>query len=111
EKGRLAATNTSDAAARSLGDICLLVVRAHLHRSDPAAARRQMLECLRLLPDLAPSPDMHPPDVLALAAAVQSESKARLIVARSRGRRHRTSQDSTGARAGRRGTCSLRLGL
>jgi hypothetical protein len=78
---RLTATNRSEAASRALADICLFVLRALMHRSDESGARSQARECLRLVPDLTPPIETHPPQVRTLVAAMRSERLGRLAVA------------------------------
>jgi hypothetical protein len=80
ESVRLTATNRSEANARALGDICLFVVRALMHRSDQSAARGQARECVRMIFDLDPSVSTHPPAVRTLVAEVRAEQLGRLSV-------------------------------
>jgi len=75
EASRLSAINQSDTAARALGDVCLFAVRALVHRSDGAGAREQARECLRLVPDLEPSSETHPPEVRTLIALARTEGR------------------------------------
>lgn len=69
---RLAAVGRDDGAARRIGDLCLYAVRAHLHARAPDAARRQVRECLRVSPDINPSPAAHPAEVRRLVEEQRS---------------------------------------
>lgn len=85
EARRLIVTNRSALAARALGDVCLFVVRALEHRADMAAARAQMRECLRLVPDLSASADTHPESVRRLLQLARAADTSPLrVVARRR---------------------------
>ncbi len=75
EAPRLSAINQSDAAARALGDVCLFAVRALLHRANGAGASEQARECLRVVPDLDPSSETHPPEVRTLVALTRTEGR------------------------------------
>jgi hypothetical protein len=57
-------------------DACLYLVRAYLQHGDRPQARTQALECRRLVPDIAPEPTMHPPDVIGVLAEAQAELRA-----------------------------------
>lgn len=76
----LASTLADGPSARHFGDICLFLVRAELHRGDAAAAHARARECLRLVPDLAPSEDLHPPDVRAVLDDVRRGPHGKLRV-------------------------------
>ncbi|MBK8172904.1 MAG: PEGA domain-containing protein [Sandaracinaceae bacterium] len=61
---------------RDIGDLCLFSVRAHLNEQHDAEAHAGVLECLRMIPDLQPPPDLHPPEVRDLVTAVHNELSA-----------------------------------
>lgn len=58
---------------RDLSDLCLFAVRAHLNEHHDEEARAGVVECLRMFPDLAPPPDLHPPDVRDLVSSTRNE--------------------------------------
>lgn len=69
----LESLNRETRAAQHLLDACLYLVRAHLQHGDRAEARSQALECRRLVPDIAPEPTVHPPDVIGVLAEAQAQ--------------------------------------
>lgn len=69
----LESLNRETRAAQHLLDACLYLVRAHLQNGDRVQARRQALECRRLVPDIAPEPTVHPPDVIGVLAEAQAQ--------------------------------------
>lgn len=58
-----------EAQARQVLDTCLYGVRAYVEQHD-AHAEEQMLGCRRLVPHIAPSPNIHTPEVVDLMARV-----------------------------------------
>lgn len=68
-EGALESLNRETQAARQLLDACMFSVRGLLENDEPDRARAQALECRRLVPDLEPSADMHPPHVIGEYAA------------------------------------------
>lgn len=72
----LESLNRETRAAQHLLDACLYLVRAHLQHNDRAEARSQALECRRLVPDIAPEPTVHPPDVIGVLAEAQAQLRA-----------------------------------
>jgi hypothetical protein len=64
--------NRDDARATRVLDACLFDVRARLETHDESAADRA-IACRRLAPRVAPSPYVHPPEVLELLAAVHPD--------------------------------------
>lgn len=56
--------NQDDTSARALFDVCLFAVRAALSDGRIEAARERLLRCRRLVPDLLPDPEFHPPNLL-----------------------------------------------
>jgi hypothetical protein len=72
----LESLNRETRAAQHLLDACLYLVRAHLHNGDRVQARRQALECRRLVPDIAPEPTVHPPDVIGVLAEAQAQLRS-----------------------------------
>ena len=69
----LESLNRETRAAQHLLDACLYLVRAHLQHGDRPEARSQALECRRLVPDIAPEPTVHPPDVIGVLAEAQAQ--------------------------------------
>jgi len=69
----LESLNRETLAARQLLDSCLFIVRARMQERKGKAARRQALECRRLVPDIEPDASMHPPDVIGELAAAEAE--------------------------------------
>jgi len=72
----LESLNRETRAAQHLLDACLYLVRAHLQNNSRNEARRQALECRRLVPDIAPEPTVHPPDVIGVLAEAQADLRA-----------------------------------
>jgi hypothetical protein len=72
----LESLNRETRAAQHLLDACLYLVRAHLQHNDRAEARSQALECRRLVPDIAPEPTVHPPDVIGVLAEAQAQLRS-----------------------------------
>jgi hypothetical protein len=72
----LESLNRETRAAQHLLDACLYLVRAHLQHGDRGAARSQALECRRLVPDIAPEPTVHPPDVIGVLAEAQAQLRS-----------------------------------
>ena len=72
----LESLNRETRAAQHLLDACLYLVRAHLQRGSRGEARRQALECRRLVPDIAPEPTVHPPDVIGVLAEAQAQLRS-----------------------------------
>jgi hypothetical protein len=95
EGGRLASLGRDDAAARALSDSCLFVARAFEHRRDHAAARAQIRQCWRLVPDLSAPTSLHPPEIRALLAQARTDEALARV--------HVTTRPSEGA------GCTLRV--
>ena len=72
-RSALESLNRESRAARHLLDACMYLVRGHLGRRDRVQARRQALECRRLVPDIQPDSTMHPPDVIGVLAEAEAE--------------------------------------
>jgi hypothetical protein len=72
-RSALESLNRESRAARHLLDACMYLVRGHLERRDRVQARRQALECRRLVPDIQPDSTMHPPDVIGVLAEAEAE--------------------------------------
>lgn len=72
----LESLNRETRAAQHLLDACLYLVRAHLQHGARAEARSQALECRRLVPDIAPEPTVHPPDVIGVLAEAQAQLRS-----------------------------------
>lgn len=64
----IARLGREEQTAIDVANLCLYVVRAHLHAGRGDDARTQARECIRLVPDLEPESRLHPPDVRALVA-------------------------------------------
>ncbi len=58
-----------EARARQVLDTCLFGVRAYVEQSDPHA-EEQMLGCRRLVPRIAPSANIHTPEVVELLGRI-----------------------------------------
>lgn len=69
----LAALGRDDQASSDLANLCLYLVRAHAQKRDAASAAQQVRMCLRLVPDLAADPRLHPPAVRELLGAARRE--------------------------------------
>ncbi|MEM9189926.1 MAG: PEGA domain-containing protein, partial [Myxococcota bacterium] len=67
----LEALNRQADSARQVQDSCLYLVRALYDGRDRAAASRQALECARLVPDLTPTTEQHPPEIVELYEEAQ----------------------------------------
>lgn len=80
EAARLTATNQSDAASTALGDVCLFMVRALMHRGSISEARNQARECVRLVPDLHAKTEIHPREVRELVEVARRRDVGRLQV-------------------------------
>lgn len=61
-----------DESAGQLGNLCLVLARAHLDRGEESAAEQQIETCIRLVPDIAPNPHVHPPEIRALVGGVRT---------------------------------------
>lgn len=68
----LESLNRESLAARQLLDACLFIVRARLQERKGDLARKQALECRRLVPDIEPDASMHPPIVIGELAAAEA---------------------------------------
>ncbi len=73
----LESLNRETRAARHLLDACMFLVRGHLEHRDREKARRQALECRRLVPDIDPDTTMHPPNVIGVLAEAEAELLSR----------------------------------
>lgn len=73
----LESLNRETRAARHLLDACMFLVRGHLERGDRDKARRQALECRRLVPDIDPDTTMHPPNVIGVLAEAEADLLSR----------------------------------
>jgi hypothetical protein len=58
-----------EARARQVLDTCLYGVRAYIEQQDPHA-EEQLMGCRRLVPRIAPSPNIHTPEVVELLTRV-----------------------------------------
>jgi hypothetical protein len=58
-----------EARARQVLDTCLYGVRAYVEQQDPRA-EEQALDCRRLVPRIAPTPNIHTPEVAELLSRV-----------------------------------------
>jgi hypothetical protein len=79
ERARVAleSLNRENRAARHLLDACMFLVRGQLERRDRDRAKKQALECRRLVPDIAPDPTMHPPNVIGVLAEAEADLLSR----------------------------------
>lgn len=73
----LESLNRETRAAQHLLDACLYLVRGHIGRNDREEAKRQALDCKRLVPDIDPEPTMHPPSVIGVLAEAEAALLAR----------------------------------
>lgn len=73
----LESLNRETRAAQHLLDACLYLVRGHIGRNDREEAKRQALDCKRLVPDIDPEPTMHPPAVIGVLAEAEAALLAR----------------------------------
>ncbi len=64
-----------EARARQVLDTCLYGVRAYIEQHD-AHAEEQMLGCRRLVPRIAPSPNIHTPEVVELFGRIDQRLAA-----------------------------------
>lgn len=68
--GSLSAVARDEGRARTLLDTCMFGVRALAETRDPHA-RAAALACRRMLPTLAPTPHLHPPEVLEMLSEAE----------------------------------------
>ncbi len=69
----LSTLNRETRGARQLFDACLYMVRARLGLRDAGGARAEAARCRMLVPDLTPSEQQHPPEVVTLVEEVDRE--------------------------------------
>ena len=62
----LAGVGRDNQIATQLGDLCLFALRARLQSRRVRDLRPAAEQCLRLVPDLSPNPNLHPPEVRRL---------------------------------------------
>lgn len=67
--GVLETLNRDPQRAKTVLDNCLYLMRALTHSDEPGRANRQAEECVRLVPSMEPTWDMHPPSVAELYQA------------------------------------------
>lgn len=69
----LESLNRETDSARYVLNACLYLVRAMLDSGNRDAALTRVLECRRLVPDIAPDPHDHPPAVLSLLREAETQ--------------------------------------